>query len=459
MLRLSAGSWKTWGAATVVAVLATVYLVTRGMLVYGIAGLLVAAAVVIMISDLRIALIVAVFSIPVEDFIVLGSGGTVTRLVIMVLTGSYLFHVLRRRLRVRWRGLAAVGWLWLLWCCASLAWSYVPRIGHIGSLVQLVLMAFIVSGLIAERPSLLRMALWSYTASACTIASLGVIRFFTRLNNVGPVRTSAGSAENVAHFAAYLLPALVFLLVMALHARLPWTRRLPMVLLAVLVALGILVSGTRSAWVGGSVALLLVVMPPLRTRRKFWLIGTAVLVVVAALQLPGVGSFVTRRSDVAISSGGSGRVDIWKVGAGIVPEVPLKGVGFSNYALNFGFQEVRKAPFELQHVHLVIGSAPHSIYLGNLVELGGIGLVLFLLWMFPLLLELRGRGVYLLAVRGAFLAYLVQGAYLDILNRKYFWLFLGLAEGCRQLLARAGEGEHQGELEGVVADEPLPKRS
>src|SRR5690606_24496336 len=115
---------------------------------------------------------------------------------------------------------------------------------------------------------------------------------------------------------------------------------------------------------------------------------------------------------------------------GLISEAPIIGVSFAEFPDYFVPQHIRTAPLVLEQGFLDLGRAPHSIYLSNVVELGLIGILLFLVWMLPLLLRLQGRGVYLIIIRATLFAYLVQGMYLDILNRKYFWLFVGLAEGC-----------------------------
>ncbi len=457
MSRTGRSALVGWWVVASLLTAGVVYLATpRGLLELAVAGAIGGVAILLMVSDLRLALVMAVVSIPLEDFFIIGSAGTVTKLVIIGLTGSYVLHLLRGRLRPRWRALAGVGWLWTLWAAASMFWSDVPQVGQVTSLVQLVVLAFLVAGLIAERPELLPTALWSYAASACAIAALGVVRFFSDLQSLGPVRTSAGEAQGVEHFAAYLLPALVFLIVYLLGPRIPWQRRLPVAALVVLLAFGMLVSGTRSAWMGAVAALLVVVVPQQRPRQTVMLVALVLAVAVGASQLPGVGDFVMERAATAVSGGGSGRVDIWKVGAAIAAQAPVIGVGFSNFPTHFGVNEIRNAPFALEHMHLYIGRAPHSIYVGNLVELGLVGLTLWIAWVLPLVLSLQGRGTYMLAIRGAFIAYMVQGMYLDILNRKYFWLFLGLAEGCRLILARR-EVANRDDVAELVVDEPLPE--
>src|SRR5690606_17316962 len=116
-------------------------------------------------------------------------------------------------------------------------------------------------------------------------------------------------------------------------------------------------------------------------------------------------------------------------------------------------------PFGLDSRFLGTNVGPHSIYLSTAVDLGIVGICVFLAWMASLVLRIQRSGIYLVAIRATFVAYLVQGAYLDILNRKYFWLFLGLAEGCRWLFNAWDEVRHSAATTRVVADKPLSQSS
>jgi len=412
---------------------------------------------VLMVSDLRFAVIVAVFSIPFESFFVISGTGTITKFLLLGVAASYLFHLASGRMRPRWKALSPVGWLWLVWAAASLFWSTSPQVGLFIPLVQMVLFAFLIAAIVAERPRLLPAILWTYVFSASIIAAAGVIRFLLEDPTRRPTRISAGEAQGVEHFAAYLLPALVFLVVYALRSRQHWLKALGMYVLSTVLVFGLLMSGTRSAWLGAVAALIIVVVPNLRPRQLAALVTLVVMLGLGASLVPGVTKFVDERASQAAETGGAGRVDIWKVGAGIVSEAPLMGVGFSNFPMHFGVQEIRAAPFGLQHRHFEARFATHSIYLGNLAELGLVGLTLLIAWFLPLLFSIKGNDVAIVAVRGAFVAYLIQGMFLDILSRKYFWLVLGLAEGCRLIMARRENVRSDDAIERTVDHEQLPQ--
>lgn len=429
----------TWGVASLVGALAVAFATYSGLLELGLVALIAVVAGVAMLASLRVAVVLTAVSVPLEDFLVFDGAGTITKLVIIGLAGSYLFHLMRGRIRPRGGAVSPVGWVWVAWAGLSLFWARDPQVGQVTSLLQLFLLAYIVAAIVAERPLMARTMLLAYGASASATAILGVQRFFASSGAGGVTRISAVDGQGVEHFGAYLIPALLMAVILAIRKSNNVPARLAPALLAVLLMMGMLVSGTRSAWFAVLAALIVVILPRLRLRQVLSLVVALSIFLVAVLQVPALGTFIADRSLAAAATGGAGRVDIWKVGVGLISELPLFGVSYGGFSQYFGPQNVKAAPLPLEQGFVDIGRAPHSIYLSNVVELGLIGIVLFIVWMLPLLLALRGRGSYLIVIRASLFAYLVQGMYLDILNRKYFWLFVGLAEGCRYLIeARDG---------------------
>jgi O-antigen ligase len=423
-----------WLAASVLAGALVAYATPRGLLEMSLMAVVVLVAGVAMLSSLRVAVVLAVASVPLEDFLVFDSAGTITKLVVVGLAGSYVFHLMRGRIRARGGAVSTVGWLWLAWACASLAWASDPQVGHVTSLLQLFLLAYVVASIVAERPLMAPTILWTYALSASVTALLGVTRFFTMAQSTGAVRASATDGQGVEHFGAYLIPALILALLVSTRSSKSPAWRIPAVLLAVLLMTGMLVSGTRSAWLAVIVAVLVLVIPRMRWGQLLSFAVAVAILLITALQVPTLSEFVVERSIAAAKTGGAGRLDIWKVGLGLISESPIIGVSYAQFPDYFVPQNIVSTPLTLEHGFLDMRRAPHSIYLSNVVELGAVGILLFLVWMWPLVLRLEGRGVYLIIIRATLFAYLLQGIYLDILNRKYFWLFVGLAEGCRYLV-------------------------
>lgn len=386
------------------------------------------------LSNLHFAVAMAVFCIPMEDFLTFASFGTVSRATLMLLAGSYIFHVLRGRIQPRWGAISPFGWIWLCWVVASMLWTEYVQIPQVLTQVQLVVMAFIIASVVIERPRIVATIVWTYIASTATTAAVALGRFFTMDASGEMARISAGGAQTVSHYGALLVPAILILLFASVQPLDLSATRIGLVLLTILVVLGGLVSGTRSAWLGVALALIVAILPRLTRLQWRRLLPLVVLAVLSAILVPGISNLVAERSSTAIESGGSGRLEIWKVGLGTFEAAPLVGVGYEAFPQHFDPNAVTTAPFPVSRLSIHLQRAPHSIYLRNAAELGLIGLFLFLIWMVPLALALRTSGFYVIAIRASLLAYLIQGAYLDVLNRKYFWLIVGLSEGLRWLL-------------------------
>ena len=150
------------------------------------------------------------------------------------------------------------------------------------------------------------------------------------------------------------------------------------------------------------------------------------LLFAVTLQLPGTAELVAQRTDVAISSGGSGRTDIWSVGIRIFESAPVAGVGFANFPIAFTPEQLRAAAVSSE---IGTGRGPHNIVIGTLGELGLIGLVLLALFVLPLVLR-RGWGPEASVVQASLASLMIDALFLDIVsNRKQVWLVLGIAAG------------------------------
>ncbi len=133
-----------------------------------------------------------------------------------------------------------------------------------------------------------------------------------------------------------LIPALVFGLYEAVNG----SRRLLGAAIAILATAGVLVSGTRGAWIACIVVILFVVLPQLSARRRVIALVAMAAVAVAVYQVPGVAELVAERSGNAVSSGGAGRTDIWTVGLAIFEKSPIVGVGYANFPVAFTTQVI-----------------------------------------------------------------------------------------------------------------------
>jgi len=404
------------GAVVFVAVMARIGMLER-------AATYVALGLAILVSFRwpLASLYVFVGLIPVEAALGVGDFGTLSRYAGLLFAATY---ALPRVGRLAIRAMPLPGWIFIAWATLSLTWAIDSAVGGtaVSTLIQLFVIAVLTADVIVQRPTLIRPLLWVYTISAAGTGLLGIDAYLTGVSATG--RVSAFATQDVAQFAAILLPALVFSLNELLRARL-----VPLsALAAAICTMGIVVSGTRGAWLSAIVVVVLFTLPRLRPLGRIAAVGIVALLLVLSFQLPGVSDLVSRRTATAVQSGGAGRTDIWTVAITIIGTSPVIGVGYGNFPVAFTPEQIAASDVGAYLANDESARGPHSILFGSLTELGVVGLVPLVLFLLPLVLR-RGWGPEGSVVQTALISLLISSLFLDILNRKQLWLIIGMAAG------------------------------
>jgi O-antigen ligase len=289
--------------------------------------------------------------------------------------------------------------------------------------------AVLIANAVLERPTIVRPLLWLYSLAAAATALLAVVNLAGSGGLTGGGERVVGLAhQDPAHFAAILVPALIFGFYELVDGR--WL--IPSAAVVFLSAFGIVLSGTRSAWFAVVIVFALFVIPRLEWRRRFVAITVIAAVAIVVSQIPGVADLIGQRTDTALSTGGAGRTDIWTIGLAIFASSPWIGVGLANFAVANTPEAARQALLPIASGGGLENFDPHNIYVGTLGELGVIGIILLLAFLLPLAFR-RGWGPEGLVVQAALGSLLFIGVFLDILNRKELWFFVGLACGLTYL--------------------------
>ena len=373
--------------------------------------------------------------IPIEEVLVLGDLGTLSRLASILFILAYGLPRIRH-LHIEAMPIAA--WGYVGWSVLSFGWA-IDRgetLTQIPILLSLFITSVLIAVVVAERPWIVRPLLWAYSLSAGVTALIGIAKYLSGSAPVGTNdRVAAIAGQSVAYYAAYLLPALIFCIFELVQYR----RVIIAGAIALASAVGILISGTRSAWVAAALVIVGFVLPQLRPGRRIAAVAIVLGLGVLALQLPGISAVVIERADIALSSGGAGRTDIWTVGLAIYEGAPLTGVGLANFPVAYTPELVRQSNVGVYSAVNPANRAPHNIVIGTLGELGPIGFFLLLLFVLPMIFR-RGWGPDAAVVQAGVASLMITALFLDLLNRKQLWLFFGLACGLAYLRNRQREG-------------------
>ena len=383
--------------------------------------------------------------IPVEEALSVGGLGTLSRGAAVVFA---LLYAVPRIGRLNIRAMPLAGWAFVEWAILSTIWSINANaaLGELSTLVQLFVIAVLIADVVIHDPTLVRPLLWAYSISASFTAALGILAFLEG-NQVANDRVAALAGQDPAHFAALLLPAFLFCTFELLHGRRPYLS-LPVI---VVTLGGILLSGTRGAWVSVIAALALFVFPALDLRRKVASVVLLLVVFGAALQIPSVSNLVMDRVATAAVSGGAGRTDIWSVGLVMFETSPIIGVGYGNFPVAYTPQLVMEAGVGFNHGAY---RAPHNLVISTSAELGLVGLALLGLFLVPLVLR-RGWGPDAQVIRAILAALMVDGLFLDLFgNRKQVWLIIGIAVGLAYLARRAEAADEDAHVAGALNARP-----
>jgi O-antigen ligase len=363
--------------------------------------------------------------IPIEEVTLVGGTATLSRLAGLAFAATY---ALPRLATLRLGVIRPPGWAFVGWAVLSLAWAISPATAwnQLPTLLQLFTIALLVGDFVTREPSIVRPVLLAYSLSAAATAALGIVTYLTGLG--ADVRAAAIEGQNPGQFAAVLVPAFAF----GFNEVVSGKQRTLGGVIALLTLLGVLVSGSRGAWVAIAVIPLLVLLN-LSPRRIVAVVALAAALLVVAYQLPGVSDLVSDRTGTAVASGGAGRTVIWSAGVVIYASAPVLGVGFANFPVAYTPDVMREvAPASYAYT----GLGPHNVVIGTLAELGPVGLVLLGLFVLPLVVN-RGWGPEAATVRASIASLMVIALSLDVLtNRKQVWLMIGLAAGLQYLARR-----------------------
>jgi O-antigen ligase len=406
----------------------------------------VGVLVLALVRGSLVYLLAYVALIPFEGVGVLAGVGTASRIAAIAFV---VVHVARRRGSLRLDPLGAWGWAFVAVAGASYLWS-IDRATSLAQLItlgQLVLVTIVIADLLTERPSAARAVALTYATAAVVLGAIGIVEWIVARETLPAGRAVAFEGQDPAQFAGLLIPAL-FVLVWEVLER----PRLRYVVGAVIAAVAIIASGTRSAWVAVGIVMLIGLFPRMSNRQRASLGAVALVLGFVVVIVPALNELTIGRLAAVIESGGTGRTDIWTIGLHVWMSSPLAGVGWAAFPSALTLEVVRATPIPTVNTGFLtppIGS--HSIIVGTLVELGVVGVVCLagFLWH---VLRPRDAGEMAHMARLAVMAILIQALFLDVLGRKQVWLFIAIAIGLAAAARVPGGVRERADTDGLASD-------
>lgn len=382
-----------------------------------------AAAILAMLWPIEVALGVYAFLLPFGSIAILGSGSTGTTLnwIVGALAAMALLGagIIRRRLDFPPR--AAVLWsVFLLWSVLTLAWALEPQYAYRQLATSIALVSLYVLG-VSWRVTQKQMdvLMWLTIAGGCVAAFVVIYLYLNGVTYRSNHRASlllAGQEANPDSLAAVLLLPLSLTIAGFISAS-GRLRKLALIGIAAVIGGAILLTMSRTALVAVTVMLVLFLIR-LGLNRRIVAIAAALLLLLTAMP----ANFFSRIQGAA-STGGDGRLDIWRAGLFAVKHYWVTGAGLGNFWVAYkdyaGYARVFQGYMR--------GS--HNTYLNVLVEFGIVGFVLmsvaivFQLRSVTRLRRVLGRvPVQVVALEASCWAMLAFGLFGDVVWTKPFWL-------------------------------------
>jgi hypothetical protein len=362
--------------------------------------------------------------VPFDNMLKIGGGGTLTKLLGMAAIVAIVAHAfVVRRVTQPPKAL----WIWtafLLWNLVSVMWSPDVPTGllFLQTLGSLILLYGVLSVAPLEERDL-RVVCTCIVVGGVAASLYGIYLLHEApqmTGDFGRLMINVGERKiDPNHFANSLLAPIALAFVGLLSARRPAVIFASLLALAILIA-GVMISLSRETLLG-CVAIVVVVILLSRHRLVGLAVGIPVLI-----GIPLLVPTIAQRMLEALQTGGAGRTSLWHVAWIAFLQRPLLGWGVSGsidaYDVNF---------FKVYQAHSVGWViTPHNTPLHVAVEVGVLGLALFLLAYVSTFLMLRvvppndSLSDLRTGLAAALVALVLVGFFIDLAAYKYVWLVL-----------------------------------
>jgi hypothetical protein len=204
-----------------------------------------------------ILLIVYVVAIPFEDILTFGSMNTLNKGIGILFAAVYLLTQFRN---IKFGIVPAALWAWLGWNIVSLLWTRPDFLTmswySVTVYTQQVVMVLLMANILRQNPQRIPVLLAFYSLATTFTSVYCVINFMQGADLTEGNRTGAFAQQSVAHFAAMVIPSLLFIIHYIMQTK-SNVVRLWLIPVASIQMMAVILSGTRSAWMGLIAGLLL----------------------------------------------------------------------------------------------------------------------------------------------------------------------------------------------------------
>lgn len=270
--------------------------------------------------------------------------------------------------------------MFMAWGMASMLWA-INRTDTIDALQRwalgFLLIAIVFTAAHSRRAAIIIAGAFATSAVASTV--LGIAEGNTTQGRLNGTLTDANE------FASFCVPALLIAAALASTAKTP-LRRVLFAGGALVCGLGIVLSGSRGGLVAIAAALVAWILFGGRWRKRVLvaslivgIVGFAAIATVAPPQVRDRLGTITQDQTAASSGGGTGRTDIWAVGLRAYDAHPVAGSGLGNFTDATPRYLTEPGLIHRTDFFTTTPKVAHNTYLHILVEVGQVGLGLFLL--------------------------------------------------------------------------------
>lgn len=257
--------------------------------------------------------------------------------------------------------------------------------------------------------------LWTFSVSSVFVSSIISVHAIIQKYLFGSPRPNS-VFENANLFASYLVFNIFLLIHIGKTCDSPKVDNIaPLGLIGTLLTFGVFVTGSRSAAIGPPLAAILTYILFRDQISKIYRIGLVITTgVVGVILLSLNRTLLLRLAEPFTGTGDLGlgsRVELWSRGISAWMESPLTGIGYNLFEYTYEYE---------------IGL--HNTYLTYLVELGPLGLLMFLLMVgLPIRDSIRFSSIDVRpAIFSTFLTFLlIHGLFHGVDNYRTLWVSIG----------------------------------